>query len=89
LGDEGLKVDDMERLERTERMMARWMCAVSLRDREFSVVLLELLSVVGVTEVVRRGRLLEVCRGRNRKTWMQCVEEDMKLVKLCRDDAPC
>jgi len=31
------------------------------------------------------------CRGRNRKTWMQCVE-DMKLVKLCgdeSDDAPC
>jgi len=23
----------------------------------------------------------------SRKTWMQCVEEDMKLVKLCGDDA--
>jgi len=27
------------------------------------------------------------CRGRSRKTWMQSVEEDMKLVKLCGDDA--
>jgi len=26
------------------------------------------------------------CRGRSRKTWMQCVEEDTKLVKLCGDD---
>jgi len=28
------------------------------------------------------------CRRRSRKTWMQCVEEDMRLVKLCRDNAP-
>jgi len=27
------------------------------------------------------------CWGRSSKTWMQCVEEDMKLVKLCGDDA--
>jgi len=27
------------------------------------------------------------CSGRRRKTWMQCVDEDMKLVKLCGDDA--
>jgi len=26
------------------------------------------------------------CRGRSRKTWMQCVEEDIRLVKLCGDD---
>jgi len=26
-------------------------------------------------------------RGRSRKNWMQCVEEDMKLVKSCGDDA--
>jgi len=36
-----MKVDDMERLERTERMIVRWMCGVSLRDRKSSVVLLE------------------------------------------------
>jgi len=27
------------------------------------------------------------CRGRSRMTWMQCVEKDMRLVKLCGDDA--
>jgi len=67
--------------------------------------------VVGVTEVVRRGRLRcyghlqrkdpsdwvskcrdlavdgQRCRGRSRKTWMQCVEEDMKQGKLCGDVA--
>jgi len=26
-------------------------------------------------------------RGRSRKTWMQCVEDDMRRVKLCGDDA--
>jgi len=44
-----MKVDDMKRLERSERMMVRWMCGVSLRDRKSSVVWLERLSVVGVT----------------------------------------
>jgi len=52
-----MKVDDMERQERMERTMVRWMCGVLLRDRKSSVVLLERLSVVGVTEVDRRGRL--------------------------------
>ena len=28
-----MKVDDMQRLERTERLMVRWMCSVSLKDR--------------------------------------------------------
>jgi len=27
------------------------------------------------------------CGGRSRKNWVQCVEEDMRLVKLCGDDA--
>jgi len=27
------------------------------------------------------------CRGSSRNTWMQCVEDDMRLVKLCGDDA--
>jgi len=27
------------------------------------------------------------CRGSSRKTWMQCVEEDTNLVKLCGADA--
>jgi len=40
---------------------------------------------------VSKCRDLEVvgqrCRGRSRKTWMQCVEDDMRRVKLCGDDA--
>jgi len=28
-----MKMDDMQRLERTERLMVRWMCRVSLKDR--------------------------------------------------------
>ena len=30
-----LKVRDTQQLERTERMMVRWMCGVSLEDRKF------------------------------------------------------
>ena len=28
-----MKVEDMQRLERTERMMGRWMCGVTLKHR--------------------------------------------------------
>jgi len=31
-----VKVDDTQRLDRTERMMVRWMCEVTLRDRKSS-----------------------------------------------------
>ena len=44
-------------LERTERMMVRWMCRVSLKDRKRSVDLYSLLGVQSVADVVRRGRL--------------------------------
>ena len=47
-----MKVDDM-RLERTERLMVRWMCSVSLKDRILSK---KLNSYLGVSSV-RRGRL--------------------------------
>ena len=55
-----MRVADLQRLERTERMMVRWMCGVTLRDRRSSAELLDLLSVVGVGDMVsmvRRGRL--------------------------------
>jgi hypothetical protein len=29
-----MKVVDMQRLERTEKMMIRWMCGVTLKDRK-------------------------------------------------------
>ena len=47
----------MERLERTERMMIRWMCGVTLKNRSSSQELRERLQVDCLTEVVRRSRL--------------------------------
>ena len=97
-----VKVDDMQRLERTERMMVRWMCGVSLKQRRLTDVLRKCLGIGSVSEVVRSGRLrwfghverkekedcvsacrtFEVCgkrgRGRGRKTWTQCVADDVR-----------
>jgi hypothetical protein len=105
-----LKVTDTQQLERTERMMVRWMCGVSLKDRKSSQELLDRLGIVGVSERVGRGRLrwfghverksaddwVSKCRvmsvagarrrGRGRKTWMECVEEDMRRLHLKRED---
>jgi hypothetical protein len=52
-----VKTEDMQRLERTERMMVRWMCGVSLKNRITSKELNGRLGVEGVADVVRRGRL--------------------------------
>ena len=107
-----MKADDLLRLVRTERMMVRWMCGVTLKDRKASVELLDRLGVVAVDDVVRRGRLrwfghvermkaddwVSACRnlvvgggkrgrGRGRKTWKECVTDDMKRLKLKREVA--
>ena len=52
-----MKADDLKSLEKTERMMVRWMCGVSLKDRRRSEDLCNLLFINGVADVVRRGRL--------------------------------
>ena len=52
-----MKADDLRSLERTERMMVRWMCGVSLKDRKRSEDLCNLLGINCVADVVRRGRL--------------------------------
>ena len=52
-----MKAEDMNRLERTERMMVRWMCGVRLRNRIPSEKLNGRLGIVRITESVRRGRL--------------------------------
>ena len=52
-----MKVEDMQRLERAERMMVRWMCGVTLKDRISSEELLSRVGVKPVDDVVRRGRL--------------------------------
>jgi hypothetical protein len=106
-----MKVDDTQRLVRAERMMVRWMCGVTLRDRVPSEELLERLDVVCVTELITRGRLrwfghverkedsdwVKACqkfevigktgRGRNRKTWMECINKDLKDKRLNASDA--
>ena len=40
-----LNANDMQRLERTERMMNRWMCSVKLSDRKANVELLSRLVI--------------------------------------------
>src|SRR2546425_12874515 len=106
-----MKVDDMQRFERTENSMVRWMSGVSLKDKRSSEDLRRGLGIVGVDRVVRRGRLrwfghverkeagdwVSKCRnlemvggvrkGRPRKTWMECVKEDMKECGLKKEDA--
>ena len=106
-----LKVEQLQQLERTERMMVRWMCGVSLKDRKRSQELLDCVDIFGVSERVRLGRLRwfghverkgaddwvskcrelivvgDRCRGRGRKTWMECVEDDVVRLHLCRKDA--
>ena len=52
-----MKAEDMQRLERTERMMIRWMCGVRLSDKKTSAELLSRLDIESVSVVVRRGRL--------------------------------
>ena len=54
-----MKADDLRSLERTERMMVRWMCGASLKDRKRSENLCNLLGIncALVADVVRRGRL--------------------------------
>jgi len=52
-----MKVEDVRRLERTERAMIRVMCGVKLQQKVRSARLYECLSVEEVNDVVRRGRL--------------------------------
>src|SRR6266516_4133268 len=52
-----MKVDDMQRLVRTENNMTRWMSGVTLKDRRTSEELRHGLGSEGVDSVVSRGRL--------------------------------
>mgnify|MGYP006376082139 FL=1 len=104
-----IKVEDMQRLERTEKMMVRWMCGVTLKNKISSGELYSRLNVEAVSDIVRRGRLrwfghlerksqddwVSACRdlevkgvnrkGRCRKTWGECVRNDLALLGLRRD----
>jgi len=51
-----MKAADMLRLERTEKMMMRWMCGVTLKDRKSNQELLDCLGItVGVAEAWQAG----------------------------------
>src|SRR5437867_9559122 len=52
-----MKVDDMQRLVKTENSMVRWMSGVTLKDRRSSEELRIGVGIEGVEEVVRYGRL--------------------------------
>src|SRR6201993_4330220 len=72
-----VRVEDMRRLERAERVMVRWMCGVTIKARKPTEELLERMGIETVVEVVKRSRLrwfghverlsadnwVSVCRG--------------------------
>ena len=52
-----MKVQDKHRLKRTEKMMVRWICGVTLRIRITSEELRNRLCIESLSEIVRDGRL--------------------------------
>ena len=105
-----MKVEDKQRLERTERIMVRHMCGVTLKDRKTCEELRQRLGIDSVSDVLRRNRLrwfghverkndddwVKACqrlevdggrgRGRSKKTWRECVAEDMRVLGLEQRD---
>jgi len=52
-----MRVEGVHGLERAERMMVRWMCGVTLKDRRRSEDLLDRLGIESIAVLVRRIRL--------------------------------
>src|SRR6478609_1613655 len=71
-----MKVEDKQKLERTEKAMVRWMSGVTIKDIISTAELRERLGICSVTNFVRRGRL----------GWFGHVERksDDDWVKSCR-----
>ena len=97
-----MQVEDMQRLERMEKMMIRWMCGVRLKDRKGGEKLRQRLGIINVCDRVRYGRLMwfghveckdrddwvsEGGRGKGRKTWKECIVNGMRKMELRREDA--
>ena len=51
-----MRVKELRRLERVERMMIRWMCGVTMKDRCKSEELRKRLNIEDVPDVVRKSR---------------------------------
>lgn len=76
-----MRVEELRRLERAERMMIRWMCGVTLKDRCRSDELRKRLDIEDVADVVRKSRL----------GWFGHLErkDDRDWVSACRNmDVP-
>ena len=52
-----MRTEEVQGMERTERMMIRWMCGVTLKDRCKSEELRKRLEIEDVADVVRKSRL--------------------------------
>src|SRR5580698_2501122 len=85
-----MKVEDDVRLRRAERAMARWMCGVE----EVLNVVRSRLRWFGHAECkecdwVSACRDIKVLgsrgRGRPKKTWEQCVQNDMSVMRFNRE----
>ena len=100
-----MKVEDMQKLKRTEASMMRRMCGVSLKRHLSNEALRGRLGIDCVSDLVRRSRLrwfshvvrkddqqwVKKCmdfkvdgsagRGRPRKSWLECVNDDMTKLK--------
>ena len=50
-----LKVEDITRISRADKMMIRWMCNVSLKDGKSSDELRDRLGILDITEVLRKN----------------------------------
>ena len=52
-----MRVEELRRLERAEKMMIRWMCGVTLKDRCKIEELRKSLDIEDVADVVEKCRL--------------------------------
>ena len=52
-----LKEDDVNRISRMDKMMVRWMCNVTLRDRKSSEELRDRLGIIDIVDMLRKNRL--------------------------------
>ena len=52
-----VRVEEEQRMERNEKVMLRWTCGETLRDKVHTVELRRRLGIEGVAEVMRRSRL--------------------------------
>jgi hypothetical protein len=81
-----LRVEDEDRLVRTENSMLRWMCGVTLKDRIKTEKLREQLGIVGVDDCIRRGRLrwFGHVERKAETDWTRACQSLMKDVKKGR-----